>query len=367
MMRHIVICVVVCGSAASGACAQAWFTGIGDLPGGNYGSGAAAVSGNGHVTVGGSTGPVGFVEPVRWTHSAGLSSLPVSGMWGEVSTAEGVNIDGSVVVGQSSDQAFRWTKGSGMAGLGFLPGKTNSWAWGVSHDGNTVVGYSGLLLGVGREAFRWTPSTGMVGLGDLPGGETSSTAFAASQNGDVVVGWSTTSVGSEPFRWKPSTGMVSLAPGRGGQARDVTPDGTIIVGTLEYTFGRFATMWTPGGMVSLGDLPGGDDDSGAVGVSADGTAVIGSSSTGPGVYEPFYWTESLGMVKLKDHLIGLGVIGLEDWTLTAANGISDDGLTIAGNGINPLGQFEGWVAHIPAPSSCMVLAIGGVVASRRRR
>ncbi|MCB9858909.1 MAG: PEP-CTERM sorting domain-containing protein [Phycisphaeraceae bacterium] len=367
MMRHVVVCVV-CGSAASGACAQAWFTGIGDLPGGNYLSGAAAVSGNGHVTVGGSTGPVGFVEPVRWTHAGGLSSLPVSGMWGELSTAEGVNIDGSVVVGQSSGEAFRWTDSGGMMGLGFLPGKTNSWAWGVSHDGNTVVGYSGLSLGAGREAFRWTPSTGMVALGDLPGGENASEALGSNADGTVIVGAGHSSLGSEAFRWTPSTGMTGLGDLPGGEfgsaARAVSADGLVVVGAGNSAAGKEATIWKNGSVIGLGDLPGGEYSSIAFATNFDGSVVVGSANLSQ---DAFYWTESLGMVKLHDHLVSLGVTGLDGWTLTAANGISDDGLTIAGMGINPLGQNEGWVAHIPAPSSCVVLAIGGVIASRRRR
>ncbi|MCA9280354.1 MAG: hypothetical protein KDA34_14790, partial [Phycisphaerales bacterium] len=85
------------------------------------------------------------------------------------------------------------------------------------------------------------------------------------------------------------------------------------------------------------------------------------------IAEAFYWTEMLGMVNLKDHLVSLGATGLDGWTLESARGVSADGLTITGIGFNPQGLKEGWVAHIPAPSSCVVLAIGGVVASRRRR
>ena len=35
---------------------------------------------------------------------------------------KGISADGSVVVGQSRDQAFRWTQATGMVGLGDLPG-----------------------------------------------------------------------------------------------------------------------------------------------------------------------------------------------------------------------------------------------------
>jgi hypothetical protein len=46
---------------------------------------------------------------------------------------------------------------------------------------------------------------------------------------------------------------------------------------------------------------------------------------------------------------GLGE-DLAGWRLTDAAGISDDGLTIAGNGVNPQGNDEGWVVKL-APFS----------------
>jgi probable HAF family extracellular repeat protein len=54
-------------------------------------------------------------------------------------------------------------------GLGDLAGGSfSSFAIGVSADGSVVVGQG--LSASGSEAFRWTSGTGMVGLGDLPGG-----------------------------------------------------------------------------------------------------------------------------------------------------------------------------------------------------
>jgi len=75
-----------------------------------------------------------------------------------LSLARGVSANGSTVVGYSEtasvDEAFRWTAGSGMVGLGFGD------AFGNSGDGSTIVGR------YGSEAFRWTSASGMVGLGD---------------------------------------------------------------------------------------------------------------------------------------------------------------------------------------------------------
>lgn len=54
-------------------------------------------------------------------------------------------------------------------GLGDLTGgAVLSRAYGTSNDGSIVGGESNSSSGL--EAFRWTPGGGMVGLGDLAGG-----------------------------------------------------------------------------------------------------------------------------------------------------------------------------------------------------
>src|SRR5262249_38158112 len=98
------------------------------------------------------------------------------------SQAWGVSTDGSTAVGvgttAAGQEAFRWTSGGGMVGLGFLPGHTQSGANRVSADGSTVVGAS--RASSVEEAFRWTSGGGMVGLGFLPGGSAPSIGFGVS-------------------------------------------------------------------------------------------------------------------------------------------------------------------------------------------
>ena len=72
-----------------------------------------------------------------------------------------------------------------FSGLGDLPGGSfDSYAYGVSGDGSTVVGRS--TSGSGNEAFRWTESGGMQGLGDLQGGSFYSYANGVSGDGSTV-------------------------------------------------------------------------------------------------------------------------------------------------------------------------------------
>jgi probable HAF family extracellular repeat protein len=98
------------------------------------------------------------------------------------SLAIGVNANGSVIVGESNNQAFRWTS-SGMVGLGYLSGASTSWALATSAAGDVVIGHSG------KSAFRWTASAGMQALQGLPGLSSDQYfANALTADGSFVVG-----------------------------------------------------------------------------------------------------------------------------------------------------------------------------------
>ena len=122
--------------------------------------------------------------------------------------------------------------------LGDLPGDTSFWSigLGVSDDGLAVAGDSN--SGSGHEAYRWTSGGGMVGLGDLTGGTTYSEAYAVSGDGSAVVGRGSSASGVEAFRWTGGVGggMGGLGDLTGGgfyctahdhKARDVLYKGRI--------------------------------------------------------------------------------------------------------------------------------------------
>jgi probable HAF family extracellular repeat protein len=113
-----------------------------------------------------------FVSPGE---AASLTALGNPLGWA-YSVAWGVSADGSVVVGtayriaSSRLEAFRWTKDTGMVGLGPLPGGGATMAYAVSADGNVVAGWDRYPNGWTNQAFRWTSAGGMVGLGFLDQG-----------------------------------------------------------------------------------------------------------------------------------------------------------------------------------------------------
>ena len=45
------------------------------------------------------------------------------------------------------------------------------------------------------------------------------------------------------------------------------------------------------------------------------------------------------------------------WQLTRAKDVSADGTVIVGYGVNPAGDYEGWRAVVPEPSSITLLGI----------
>jgi probable HAF family extracellular repeat protein len=184
-----------------------------------------------------------------------------------------------------------------------------------------------------QPGFRWTPSGGSVALNPLPGTDPSgapntSTTTAVSGDGSIAVGQGTDfasgDLNSQIVFWNSGGGIVSLGSLPGGafsQAIGVSADGSTIVGSSEATPNCVteAFRWTSGGgMVGLGFLTRFDASGQANGVSANGSVVVGSSGVAP---QAFRWTSGSGMV-------GLGF--LPGGMLSQANAISADGSTIIG-------------------------------------
>ncbi len=120
---------------------------------------------------------------------------------GTNSVAQGVNADGSVVVGTADtasvgvNHAFRWTAGTNtMVDLGTLGGTLSS-AYGVNADGSVVVGTATTTNDAAQRAFRWTQASGMISVDDwlrsqgvTLTNDVTQSANGVSANGNVIVG-----------------------------------------------------------------------------------------------------------------------------------------------------------------------------------
>ena len=106
------------------------------------------------------------------------------------------------------------------------------------------------------------------------------------------------------------------------QAYSVSADGSVVTGKAKTANGDQAFRWTEdGGMIGLGDLPGGTVASKANFMSADGSIIVGESQSSNGM-EAFRWTEADGMVGLGDLPGG--------FFFSRALSISADGTVIVG-------------------------------------
>jgi probable HAF family extracellular repeat protein len=214
----------------------------------------------------------------------------------------------------------------------------------------------------------------MVGLGDFPGGPFLSSAEDVSADGSVVVGIGQREEGVRnwvAYRWTEVTGMVALGSLPGGDfecqsfATAVSADGSVVVGFASsdnspYRFDGEAFRWTEStGMVALGDLPGGEFQSAAYGVSADGSVIVGQGFSDAGGHEAFIWNAVDGMQSLQDVLSDAG-IDMTGWQLYSALDVSADGTAIVGRGHDPDGNLVPWRAVVPEPSTLALLGMGAL-------
>lgn len=217
----------------------------------------AGVSGDGSTTIGTANALPSPQLAFRAISLAGnATTYEVLGGLNPVGRARAfaVNVDGSIVVGESGategTRAFRWSNGS-MQNLGALAGDNQSFATAVSSDGSVVVGQSVRWNPGGSRAFRWTAS-GMTELPLAPGG-IFAYASHVSADGQTIAGFgdwidSDGFHGFGPLLWNQSFGVLPLAELLSAADLDLTDwsfetiqglstDGSTIAGT-----GRFGSQ-----------------------------------------------------------------------------------------------------------------------------
>jgi uncharacterized membrane protein len=270
--------------------------------------------------------------------TSGFTALPLGG--GAQGAAYAVSADGHVAVGSvahAGDPTTRYACYWTDKGAPVTIGPANSEAMGVSADGSTIVGYSGLL-------WRWTAAGGLVTFGTA-----SDAVYAMSADASRVVGATLVGGDEQACYWNAAgtRTLLGYLPGHDvSRAQGVSADGSFIVGFsylgADLTNTERAWRWTSGGgMVSLG-VTGAATGSRAFGVSNDGAKVVGGLLNASGGVSAFEWTSG-GMVAIP--------------ALTIATGISGDGTTIIGSalvtgyGSSFLGYSVGGTVTVPDPTT----------------
>lgn len=308
---------------------------------------AEAVSPDGNWVVGRN----GNGEAFRWDPVTGAQSL-----FGNA--AVGVSADGQMVFGDGGTTPAQpaiwsggfWTDLGGLLGSSGCPDLGTAYAF--SDDGTTGTGL--IWDNCNAHAFRWTAGA-TVPYTVLPqNGPFSARGNAISGNGSIIGGWDESSNGTRrAVIWLPNGAqrfVLANTPGNqvgAGEVWGLNTSGTIAVG--QSNVGAF--RWTAaGGAVQLGDPLGTNSPAAAMGVSDDGTIIVGTAGTFISGLSAFIWTEAQGMMLLDDYVTNvLGLTLPPNVSLQGATDITPDGRTIVGYGGTSPFFTDAFVLRLPFP------------------
>ena len=270
---------------------------------------------------------------------------------GTASVARAINDRGQVVgestINSGENHAFIWENGR-MRDLGLFPGDLFAAASDINNRGQVV----------GAGAADFSPHALLWENGrviDLGG--TFSQAFAINNRGQIV---GVTSGGAALWQNGVLHNLASLSGG-GSEAFDINDKGVIVGYSTTATGESHAVMWTDGGIVDLGTLPG-DDFSQALAINSQGQIVGTSSNISQGVERAFIWENGamreLGSlptlpfsrafsINELSHAAGVSILAcvtratlFQKGSATQLPGLTGEALTFA-YAINNLGQLVG--------------------------
>jgi uncharacterized membrane protein len=288
--------------------------------------------------------------------------------------------DGGVIVGAAANGAYplpnaaMWVDGiAHPLPVPYPVPHEGSIATAVSRDGSVAAGYA-YFQTHSETALRWVDGVPqeIPGIPGLPHGR----ATAVSADGSVTAGVSFDRSASfaRGWLWQDGAMRVLITPpgAAGAWVQGLSADGQTIVGQVDMYSPQFgvrwvAAIWRNGTPVLLPEAGGSWPETRGMAISGDGSLVVGYSSPLPGgPFSAFVWDEQHGLRNLSQILGDLGV-DLAGWRLTGATGVSSDGRTIVGLGVDRLGQPGSWIATIPAPGVSLLFGSCSIVLARRRR
>ena len=328
---------------------------------------ASGVSADGSVVAGTTSSLAPYF---LWTLSnPGVTTLiggvsPGSGVGGNAQvSADGDKVSGTVagfvgappipatVVNQMAVYDVSDGMWTGVGGIGWYSGTEASGGWAMSSDGTTLAGLGWSPNMTNAYAVTSTNGGAPVALPWLvPGRSTRTNGCDA--DGSVVVGWQDNPFGfRQAAVWNNGVGqrLWRVYPNQPlSEAQACSADGTWVVGSSSSGTDGQAWRWSQGGGVELlGDLVPGWNGA-ATGISANGNVIVGyERPAGPATQgQGFIWTSTGGIQNLTDYVINAGVAIPGGTILALPLNVSGDGLTFVGltNGA------EGFVVRLDPPA-----------------
>ena len=258
----------------------------------------------GTVIVGSSYARGDLRYAVKWTLQNGtwvISALPPPVPLPFGAFARGIDTFGNVVGYATTQHPVFWPVAGGSALLGCNSdvGEANA----TSANGQIIVGHTGNSGQIGNQAAAWSPSGSCTELlPPLDAGEFAE-ARAVTGDGSIIGGGARyASQPVVPVRWVVINGQrqIQQIDTRPGTVRGANEGGDL-VGTVDIVCpavdGCFrAVIWSASGAVTQLEPLGGEFSS-ANDINAEGE-VVGSSTTSSGVFTPYFWSASTGMLPL---------------------------------------------------------------------
>ncbi len=282
-------------------------------------------------------------EHFMWKSQTGLTLIGGVGPQG-YGGQTGVNSDGTVISGTRINPntglgelslfdvlTETWTS---LGGIGGSSGSSTSSAWGISHDGSSIVGLGWVNAG-SAHAIQWTSVTGMIDLGSTVSGS-SSRANACNSDGSVVVGWQDSATG---FRqgaiWINGLQELLTHPNNGlaSEAGCVSYDGNFVGGSGNSNNNYQAWRYSPNtGIEDIGPPPFSGWRGATTDISDDGSTLVGFYRPWPAPATQgrgFFYKDGVGLNDLNQVATDLG-IDTQGRTLALPLAISGDGTTVVG-------------------------------------